>query len=800
MHLMGGGNNGNNPCNYDGSHVSNHMVGSVGIQNKYEISSSFDDFSNKEHQAGVRIVYEDVDCSGNAATKQGSTSNVAKSHSHGGNCEPFIYDPEPRLMLFENNVLDKARHEKMGTMTYSTAHSVVVMGRPIPPPLKHNGDVESEHLHGIDKQRYEEGAREALLFESDAKKLKEYTEYLKQHVITGKDGASTKESNIYPINSGNGKHNPDHSNSIADRGGSFSLDNYQGLTSFYKEDGILTRERERETALDLHDGCREVYTQWVGARGGSACIAVAKVAPQYLTSSTSKDKDVLHSKAKAPGIHRFDWNIDENNADRNYVPDPHHPKPQEFQGNEYNKGQYRPCGFFRKVPKIRGFQRVREKLGPFVSNYAGADGIGKQLDRKLKLHNIKAGDDVTMMVVNEGEIDLFMNFACSCQQHGIDITNVFVFAASPEIVKLIESVGAMALFHPGYASVSKKASNDYLDRVFVDMMWYKSFSVHLLCLRGINVLFQDVDLVWFRNPFPYFHKYIETSKPRSILSGTSPSAFFSDDGQRSLRYSPFFANSGFYYLVGGYRSAHLAWSIMTAFDAVQVLGSHQNVFTLKMVEGLSVNAASSVLLSLKDFPNGIMYHHDKGYMKKLHARGYISDPTVSSESDKEEQYKYQLSVSMSSPHYPSPYHFHMCWTQGKPDKLKYLRLAQMWYLTDQCSPLEAYASANTPQGDPNNNINSQNIKVERGSLIKYMQQTYNEVGATYADKQHLSLLEDENGGVYLMDKSKGGNGQLRGGKKKLDTSSADGVAYRSLQQGVAGHMVKHCCMSVPNAP
>ena len=85
-------------------------------------------------------------------------------------------------------------------------------------------------------------------------------------------------------------------------------------------------------------------------------------------------------------------------------------------------------------------------------------------------------------------------------------------------------------------------------------------------------------------------------------------------------------------------------------------------------------------------------------------------------------------------------------------------------------------------------------------LIKYMQQTYNEVGATYADKQHLSLLEDENGGVYLMDKSKWGNGQLRGGKKKLDTSSADGVAYRSLQQGVAGHMAKHCCMSVPNAP
>lgn len=30
-----------------------------------------------------------------------------------------------------------------------------------------------------------------------------------------------------------------------------------------------------------------------------------------------------------------------------------------------------------------------------------------------------------------------------------------------------------------------------------------------------------------------------------------------------------------------------------------------------------------------------------------------------------------------------------CWTQGKPDKLKNLRLARMWYLTEQCSPLES---------------------------------------------------------------------------------------------------------------
>lgn len=32
---------------------------------------------------------------------------------------------------------------------------------------------------------------------------------------------------------------------------------------------------------------------------------------------------------------------------------------------------------------------------------------------------------------------------------------------------------------------------------------------------------------------------------------------------------------------------------------------------------------------------------------------------------------------------------HRCWTQGKPQKLVYLRKALMWYLKEECSPLEA---------------------------------------------------------------------------------------------------------------
>jgi len=321
---------------------------------------------------------------------------------------------------------------------------------------------------------------------------------------------------------------------------------------------------------------------------------------------------------------------------------------QPFPLNQYNKDHYYPSGFFRKVPKERGRERTKDKLGTFLQNF---QEINQQFLDKVLSHNLQKGTDLVAMVVNEGELDLFLNFACSCYYHDISLNNILVFAGNQEMIPMVEATGAMAIFHPGYASVSKRASVEYLDRVFVDMMWFKAFSVFLVVRNGYNVLFQDVDLVWFREPMEYFHNYTKYTDPNTV-------AFFSDDGQRSRRYTPVFANSGFYYLLSNSRSIYFTWSIMIAMDAIQVLGSHQNVFTTRLLEGLAINFGLIKLLSLEEFPTGIMYHHNRDYMKKIRNNQV------------------------------HPYHFHMCWTQGKPDKLIYLRKAKMWYLTEECSPQE----------------------------------------------------------------------------------------------------------------
>lgn len=265
--------------------------------------------------------------------------------------------------------------------------------------------------------------------------------------------------------------------------------------------------------------------------------------------------------------------------------------------------------------------------------------------------------------------------------------NMMVFSGSDDVIPLIESFGAMGLYHePTFADVSRNASYEYLDRIFIDMMWYKSFSVWLLLKLQYNVLFQDVDLVWYRDPVHYFrtaselpvtddvdmpqtsrisrlnavsalkenilslaqsgahhlpifgseanmlssHGHAQHHHSKNVLTTVEADswghslnalpqadAYLSDDGQRSLRYTPFFANSGFYYLVANARTEYFAWTIMTAFDLLHITGSHQNIFTIRLIEALDMANIRPKLLSLREFPSGVKFNHDKPYMRAI---------------------------------------------------------------------------------------------------------------------------------------------------------------------------------------
>lgn len=306
-----------------------------------------------------------------------------------------------------------------------------------------------------------------------------------------------------------------------------------------------------------------------------------------------------------------------------------------------------PIGFFLKVNRAKGRMRMKQKFDPFLRHY---EDLMALVSSTLLFKGFKPGSNIVLMTLNDGELDLFLNYACSCVAHNISIANTIVFSGSPEVVPFIQAAGAMAVSHPGFSEVSRAASEDYIDYIFVDMMWFKAMSLFVMVHLGYNVLFQDVDWVMFRDVFPLLEATIKAFQA-AHPEGLEPDILFSDDGNLSLRYAPFFANSGFYFMKSNAKTEQLTWSVMESMDYIQrlgnklldtfrryflivffffltdycvkeiklplFLGSHQNVLTMRMMELTDLFNLRSKIIPLDDLPNGILYHHDLDFMKRM---------------------------------------------------------------------------------------------------------------------------------------------------------------------------------------
>jgi len=160
------------------------------------------------------------------------------------------------------------------------------------------------------------------------------------------------------------------------------------------------------------------------------------------------------------------------------------------------------------------------------------------------------------------------------------------------------------------------------------------------------MLFQDVDIVWYKDPLKYFSNITEYD------------IFFQDDGGHSLRYAPYSANSGFYFVRSNDRTRHFLTALLLAGgDMVISTKSHQQALIALLQEHVSLHGLRAKVLSrdMEEFPGGYQYNQKTGnYMKAFYA-GELH-----------------------------PYIFHMSWTLNKDNKLLYFRQMGEWYVKDRC--------------------------------------------------------------------------------------------------------------------
>ncbi len=117
---------------------------------------------------------------------------------------------------------------------------------------------------------------------------------------------------------------------------------------------------------------------------------------------------------------------------------------------------------------------------------------------------------------------------------------------------------------------------NYGDEAFTGMMYAKVLSVLLVNSLGYDVLFQDLDVVWYKHPLDFFGGEIKAYADRDII--------LQDDGSRSPRFSPSFANSGFYFVRNNARTRYLFVSMLYSMGLVLESGSHQKVLIALMNE------------------------------------------------------------------------------------------------------------------------------------------------------------------------------------------------------------------------
>jgi Nucleotide-diphospho-sugar transferase len=166
------------------------------------------------------------------------------------------------------------------------------------------------------------------------------------------------------------------------------------------------------------------------------------------------------------------------------------------------------------------------------------------------------------------------------------------------------------------------------------MMMAKVICVQLVSMLGYDFLFQDVDIIWFKNPLEYF------KDPKSPAHEFD--VFFQDDGGHTTRYAPYSANSGFYFVRHNDRTRHFLTSLFSAGDLILKTNSHQQALIAVLSEHVSLYGLKAKVLSreMEEFPGGYQWNMKSG--------------------------KYMRAFFAGELH---PYIFHMSWTLNKNNKV-----------------------------------------------------------------------------------------------------------------------------------
>jgi len=302
------------------------------------------------------------------------------------------------------------------------------------------------------------------------------------------------------------------------------------------------------------------------------------------------------------------------------------------------------------IPRLNDLKRNWKNLGPYLHTLESTLEKLNPVAQSVAKHN--KHNTIIIMVCNFGQSELLMNFVCNARAKGLDkeLSNILLFSTDKETHDLATNVLGLPSFFSEdiFGDMPTKAAEEYADDTFRKLMFAKVYCVHMISMLGYDILFQDVDVLWYKNPLTWFHDENNIGHNYDMI--------FQDDGSRTLVYAPYAANTGFYYVRNNERTQLFFNSLLMAGDLIMATFSHQVALVALVSEHVSLYGLRVKVWNrkLEEFPGGYMYHEAPELMMKF-IKGEIH-----------------------------PYIFHMCWTENKNDKVRYMQQMGQWYLQESC--------------------------------------------------------------------------------------------------------------------
>lgn len=218
------------------------------------------------------------------------------------------------------------------------------------------------------------------------------------------------------------------------------------------------------------------------------------------------------------------------------------------------------------------FPQVLKRLEPVAASVAKQSSSVEKKGKKKK----PSRGTIIIMVANQGHSMFLINFVCAARSRGLDMSHILLFATDLTTQELANDLGLTSYYDQDlFGKLPTSAAVNYTDINYGKMMVSKVYVAHLISRLGYDFLFQDTDLAWYRDPLHYFETH---AKPGFDM-------YFQHDGwHHPLRFAPFAANTGFYFVRYNERTEHFFSMLSRMTDIIYMDKSHQSAVAMLLNE------------------------------------------------------------------------------------------------------------------------------------------------------------------------------------------------------------------------